>query len=422
MDYFTRYDIYPLSFNSKCIPFAEWISLLTLGLAPLIVHVASGSTSVSCLATRKPRWYDYVCHYNPTSILWRYATITDRRIRAQYWSNSDMATSNAIFWTEEGWDGREHMIEYAAPYCAHLPEHPHAELISSTMIKTVIAVAQGVGAFYPLVDSLTHDTYYGDNYVNMLGVDSVFTPVAIFGLLRLFAARWLTEDYIYTQRSDIQMNTLPSGPDNKTSSTEHLIASRPTSPMNVIARYRPTSYWPSRLFRTVYVLILLLFWGVNAVYIIPLNLAASTYRKALSVTMFTTATLYLYLLTITIILTLYYFARGRSTTTIIPCISSPLYRLYSYGFFLGSLALIVIASIETNHNPGGGYTSINWGNLTACDSFLYPLGIQGSNLMGVTGIIDPRYPHYHEPLFTSNISDVSYSTWEFKGYCSGHAV
>lgn len=314
------------------------------------------------------------------------------------------------------------VIERAAAYCAHLPEHPHAELISSTMMKTVIAVAQGVGAIYPLVNLLAHTGTYVGGYVNLLGIDTVFTPVAIFGLLRLFAARWLTEDYVYTQRSDIQMKTLPSAPDNETSSTEHLISSRPASPMNLIARYRPTSYWPSRVFRTVYALILLLFWGINALYIIPLNPAANTHGRYLTATMFTTATLYFYLLTTTFLLFLYYFARGRSTTTIIPCISSPLYRLYSYCFFLGCLALIAIASIETNQYPGGGYTSVNWGNLTACDSLLFPVGLQGSILTAVTGIVNPDYPIVHEPLFTSNISNTSYTTWGFTGYCSGHIV
>ncbi|ETS84517.1 hypothetical protein PFICI_02542 [Pestalotiopsis fici W106-1] len=414
----TRYVLLPLSFNSKCIPFSEWISLLTLCLAPLIVHVVSGSPSGSSLAAKRPHWYDYVCHYNPTSILWRYAAITDRRIRALYWSNSDMAASNAIFWTEIGWDGREHMIISAASYCIHLPEHPHAELVSSTTIKTVITVAQGIAAFYPLVDSLVNVKSSG-SYVGMLGVDSIFTPIAILGLLRLFAARWLTEDYIYNTRSDIPLKTLPSVPEDESGSTEHLMSPRPTSPMDVIARYRPTSYWPSRVFRTVYMLILVLFWAVSALYVVPINPAPNSLGRFMTTTMFSTAMLYVVFLTITVILYLYYFLRGMSTTTIIPCISSPFYRIYTYCFFLYIPALIAIASIETNRNPGGGYTSVNWGNLTACTSTLYPVGIEGSNIMGLTTLVNPDLPPVHEPLFMSNTSDDSYWTFGFQGYCSG---
>jgi hypothetical protein len=313
------------------------------------------------------------------------------------------------------------VIEYAAPYCAHLPEHPHAELISSTMIKTVIAVAQGIGALYPLVASLFQVTYNGSTYVNLFGVDTIFTPVAVFGLLRLFAARWLTEDYIYTQRSDIRIKALPSATKDEPSITEYLMSPRSASPVEVIARYRPTSYWPSRVFRTVYILILVLFWAVNALYIIPIDSRANA-GAGKTVTMFMSTILYFFLLSGSVLIILYYFARGRGTTTIIPCISSPFYRLYSYCFFLGCLGVIVIASIETNRNPGGGYTSVNWGNMTACDSYLQAIGVRGINVIGITGIVDPDYPPNMEPSFTSNTSDASYYTWNFTGYCSGHMV
>ncbi|KAI0141952.1 hypothetical protein BJ166DRAFT_91024 [Pestalotiopsis sp. NC0098] len=417
---YTRFVIDDISFNSKCIPFSEWMGLLTVCLAPLIVHIASGATSVSCLAPERARWYDYVCHYNPTSILWRYVAITDRRIRALYWTNSEMAATNAIFWTPAGWDGREHMVTTAAPYCCHLPEHPHADLVSVTMIKTVIATAQGFAAFWPLVGHLVN-IENSNSYVSSFGVDSIFTPVAVFGMMRLFAARWLTEDYIYTMRSDIPMKALRAV-DSDSGSTQHLMSPQPVPSFEVIQRFRSTSYWPSRVFRTGYFLLLLLFWAVCALYVIPLS-AISAYGRYMTTTMFFVAIYYLVFLTITVALFAYYFIRGKTTTTIIPCMSSPFYRTYTYCFFLGSLALMIIASIETNRNPAGGYTSENWDGHanSACSSEIYFVGIKNAILSAVTST-QPPLADGSVPSVTTNSSNATYYMYDFAGYCSGKLV
>jgi hypothetical protein len=59
----------PLQYNSSCITFTEWVSLFTLCLAPLTAHIISGAPSVPYLSHTRPKWYDHLCHYNPTSPL-----------------------------------------------------------------------------------------------------------------------------------------------------------------------------------------------------------------------------------------------------------------------------------------------------------------------------------------------------------------
>lgn len=90
------YQVLSISYSSYCISFAEWVNIFRLCPAPLFAHIISGTPSPSYLALTRPKWYDRLCIYNPTSILWRYAVIADRRIRAKSWHHNDLAAANAI--------------------------------------------------------------------------------------------------------------------------------------------------------------------------------------------------------------------------------------------------------------------------------------------------------------------------------------
>lgn len=103
----------PARYQSQDIALSEWVTLLTLCLAPLIAHVVVGTPSPSYLCTSRPKWHEWICHYNPTSVLWRYTAITDRRIRARFWNRADLAATNALFWTPRGWDGSEAMVQHS---------------------------------------------------------------------------------------------------------------------------------------------------------------------------------------------------------------------------------------------------------------------------------------------------------------------
>lgn len=87
-------------------------------------------------------------------MLWRYAAIADRRIRARDWSRVDMAAANAIFWTSDGWDASESMVERSLLYCTHLPDHGRVALLSVDMLKTGIVTLQGVQTFVVLIRAL----------------------------------------------------------------------------------------------------------------------------------------------------------------------------------------------------------------------------------------------------------------------------
>ena len=134
----TPLTVLPIRHQSQDIGFSDWITLLTLCLAPLIAHVVVGTPAPSYLCNSRPKWHQRICHYNPTSILWRYAAITDRRIRANSWNNADLAATNALFWTARRWDGSEAMVNRSLSHCVHLPERSRISIFSREMIKTLI--------------------------------------------------------------------------------------------------------------------------------------------------------------------------------------------------------------------------------------------------------------------------------------------
>lgn len=114
--------ILPVHYQSYGISVSDWITLFTLCLAPLFAQLISGTPQPSYLHTSRPKWHDRLVLYNPTSILWRYAIIADRRIRAWKWDKVDLAASNALFWTADGWDGSEAIVDQAMRKCTFLPE------------------------------------------------------------------------------------------------------------------------------------------------------------------------------------------------------------------------------------------------------------------------------------------------------------
>jgi len=170
--------------QSQDIQFNEWIDLSTLCLAPLIAHIIAGVPSATFRhPERRPKWHERMGIFNPTSIIWRYFAILDRRVRAKSWDALTMAASNAVFWTSEGWDGSEAMITKSDEYCLRKPAHTHIDFFSGTSAKTLIVALQGVEALYTLLLGITSPK--SNKYANLVAFNFVFTPLAIFGLLRL---------------------------------------------------------------------------------------------------------------------------------------------------------------------------------------------------------------------------------------------
>ncbi|KAH8882997.1 hypothetical protein GQ53DRAFT_664608 [Thozetella sp. PMI_491] len=363
------FQVLGIRYAAQGIGFTEWVSLFTLCLAPVIVHILSGTPQPTFLSRTRPRWHDRIGHYNPISILWRYGAITDRRIRATAWGPADLAATNALFWTSTGWDGSDEMAARSLMFALRFPQTGHSPLFSADTAKTVVTTLQGLqtlAMFYgPIVDKTEKPPSFA--------LGSLFSGVALWGLIRLLAARWLTDDFVYRTSNEAPRPSEDSL-DLCGMSEEHGILA--TSSI----RFRPTSYWLSRLFRIG------LFIIVTALALVP-----SIYMAKISVVSFTNFLMALFGVLLGAIFlsiyTYYTFWRG-CRSTILPCISSTWYKAFTILFYLFCIFMMVCSAIETTKTPCGVYK--NWNDHNPCPGFV-PIGANPESLyfglaaLGVNG-------------------------------------
>ena len=329
----------PISFNSGSISFTDWITLLTLCLAPLLAHIVAGAPEPTILNSTRPQWHDRALLYNPTTILWRYFATVDRRIRSHrgLWTPQRAAASNAVFWTSDGWNGSKDMIISSRHYIVHLPERPRVKLLSKSALKSLIVTAQGAQAIW-LVTADFFAAHASESFV--LAIDSLFVPLAVMGLMRLFAAFWLLDEFTYSY-------------DNANFEGEKAQLQSQSS-SRLLSDLENTATWGSRIFRALVWSIVFLFWtmclfnfGIGRGYA-SLNWTTSLLLANLY---------YMFWLTCTAIIFACYFVRGHTNSTIIPCISSVWYKIYSAILTLATVILIIIVAIETQKLPCGRTTT-----------------------------------------------------------------
>ncbi|KAI1505779.1 hypothetical protein F5X99DRAFT_367656 [Biscogniauxia marginata] len=345
--------ILPITYQSQETTFTEWIALLTLGLAPLVAHIVAGAPHPSYLCESRPKWHDRICHYNPTSILWRYAAIADRRIRARSWDKTDMAASNALFWTSKGWDGSEDMVVDSLVHCTHLPERSRVGLCSLEMIKTLIVTMQGSQAVAIFARGLGGGPGTTSNFIYHIGLDYIFFPLAFIGLARLFPGLWLTEHFAYAPCHDMTTIDVPTiRKDILRVSTDSLMGQSITT-YSTHHRFWPTTIWPSKVFRAGYLLPLLGALTITIMYTVP----GFGGKRVFTWTTFLVSLFYLILFTASLVTCGYYLIRGN-TSTIIPCIGSVWYKAYTLIIVALAGLLIAISCVETRQTVCGKYTSM----------------------------------------------------------------
>ncbi|RYP58671.1 hypothetical protein DL770_010382 [Monosporascus sp. CRB-9-2] len=414
----TVVQVFPLTYQSQGITFATWITLFTLCLAPLVAHIVAGVPQPSFLCSHSPKWHERICHYNPTSIIWRYAMITDRRIRAKSWDREDIAASNALFWTSRGWDGSEAMVTAGLAYCTRLPDHARVAIFSQEMIKTIIVTLQGIQALIPLISGLS-TSHASDSFVQWMAVDTIFFPLSILGLFRLCCAAWLTEDFLYSISQVVRRGPTPANSANETRTSFENFLDEPLPSDANQNRFRPTTFWASIVFRVVYLLPILAMSTTCILYLGPWTAKdiTSPISNGLTMTSFLLALSYLLFISTTAIVCAYYFARGH-TTTVIPCISFLWYKAYTVVVIGLGIALIVISCMETRKTPCGIYTSGSGevADIDACldeNTTVVPVGPGKSHF----GLASTRWDR-HDGNETS-LEPHQFSVFNFTGTCLG---
>jgi hypothetical protein len=347
------------SYQSYTFDFAEWITLLTLCLAPLLAHVITGVLSIAHLSHSRPRWHDILPLYHPTTIIWRYMILVDRRIRAAAWDVGDLAAANTVFWTLDGWAGDEHIVASSRRYLTRPPEIGRLRsLVSSETLGTVITTLQGLQAAYSMVAQVSTS---GPSHSKGTTMADVFTWLSILGLLRVPAAAWVTNDFAYTYKMPKDFATLDIPVEEvmtqETRTGWQRIPSGGGRHENKASRFTQSA-WQSKLLRSAFFAcgIGITAYNLFITFIQPVIRYEKIYATTTNI-----LSLPLYALLVsptTILFGAHAFRKPEDgLSTIIPCAKTWWYKIYVIFWYLLAVSVVVIAAVETTIDRCGHYSS-----------------------------------------------------------------
>ncbi|KAI9856325.1 MAG: hypothetical protein M1813_009161 [Trichoglossum hirsutum] len=343
--------VVPLSIRTNIADVNGWFNLITLCIAPLATHIVFGLAEPVVLAGRHPPWTERLPLFNPASIVWRYFAITDRRIRAKCWDRADMAACNAAFWDGERWDGSEEVMIASRRLLIKLPARSRVSIVSGSTIATLTMAFQGVQAAAVIVNEIfSAPAPHGG------GLPALFSFLAMIGFSRLTPALWLSNEYGYTEGGEPGKQNL-AGPHDYLLVADN--AERESSQVTremVSKRLHPVSDWRGFLFRAV------CFWvGTVTTALSLMSLlrgilwelphVENDVTSSLTVSGLLMSSMYMILVPGIFIIHTVNIASG---STVIPCIQSRWYKLYTYVLILLASSAFVVGTMETRVISCGG--------------------------------------------------------------------
>lgn len=204
-------------------------------------------------------------------------------------------------------------------------------------------------------------------YTVMDCVNGLFIPIGILGALRLCAAPWLSDDFLFRKPDIFKLNNVSpfenhAPKDSRRWSIDSLIDEYSPEAMARnhpdITTPRAERMWASRLFRAFYLLPIMGCFVIDFLFITPW-VGTFGWVGIWTTTSWTLGLYYLAHLLPTLAIFTFYLSRGPIQSTMIPCISSWWYKIYSMFIVAFTVVLIIIASIETNETVCGKYTSLD---------------------------------------------------------------
>jgi hypothetical protein len=372
------------TYQSQAINATTWFDYITVCFAPLIAHVVAGvspitpfSSSSSCdprASSSLPSWTARLPHFNPISIVWRYYAIADRRLRAKDWDSADMAACNAVFWdTATGrFDGSEEIMVKSRAWLTKVPEQNHVPLLSASSLSSVVLTLQAAQAMFFIVAALVPNVPYHIGN----GLSYVFFPLSCLGLPRLVAAFWLSGDYEYLNAENLELVrgvTRSSAGAAEKEVTGHVVeypvGEERSVEASVSDRLHERHCWRGIVYRIFWIVSSCALLGTSAAatsklwWGYPENMPYSSVSRLMGNGM--------YFVTTSAAMLIYgtYILMGRTHTTLIPCIHSTWYKIFT--IILMAMALVAVLSnfLETRQLLNGTATTLpefDCANLPIC--------------------------------------------------------
>ena len=345
--------------QSQGLPLPNWFQQFTLCLAPLVAHVAGGVVSPTLLpnTTPPPSWSARLTHFNPISIIWRYYAMGDRRVRAKSWDRADMAACNAVFWVGERkrWDGSEEIMVKSRAWITKIPDIAHVDLLSGSSVTSLVITAQGIDATFLIICSSIPGSPYRISGV----LSGIFTPLGCLGLMRLPALFWLSSDYGFMNYSTPQSVPLLVQPDLEKVVSDNILQLQASHvDMTVQDRLLPPHCWKGMMYRIFWLLTIWGILGISAAGCTQLWWGYPSFLPYQATTGLVFDSMYLVLAVASIVIHTFYVVTGKATSTIIPCIHSTWYKIFTLAWMVAAFLCVVIAALENRLTADGSFTTL----------------------------------------------------------------
>jgi hypothetical protein len=362
------------TYQSHALKVTTWFDYITVCFAPLVAHVAAGVSPITpfssspcdpCASSSSslPSWTARLPHFNPISILWRYYAIADRRFRAKDWDSADMAACNAVFWDSATgrFDGGEEIMVKSRAWLTKVPEHSHVPLISASSLVSVVLTLQASQAMFLIVASLFPNVPY--HFGN--GLPYVFFPLSCLGLPRLVAAFWLSGDYGYLNAENLELVrgvTRRSVGTVEKVVTDHVVE-YPVGEERSVEECVSDRLYERHCWRGI---VYTIFWIVSSCALLGTSAAATSklwwgYAENMpysSVSHLIDNGMYFVTTSAAMLIYCTYILMGRTHTTIIPCIHSTWYKIFSIILMAMALVAVLCNILETRQLLDGTATTL----------------------------------------------------------------
>lgn len=302
--------------------------------------------------------------------------------------------------------------------------------MSKTFIESVIITAQGFQAIYDLAK--------GTQGGWQVSIATIFYPLTIFGLLRLPAAYWLSEEGCYshvtseeTGRESLVDGSIALKEEKQYLSSSQIfqISGSPADSMlhsNQTSHFeaRPSNNWRGRAIRTLFLFCNFLIACVATRFIAPWT------PSVLTITAFFQIAQIFYLATSTFLIIGFYCRKHQQTTVVIPCIQSAWYKVQTVSVFVIWIILFALACVETKKTACGGFNTIPTiydqscaktgtylTTLKAIDQSGHKYGSQFEAEQSSLPLVNKSFSGYYVGSSTGNGTAIQFMP--FDGWCRG---
>ena len=253
-----------------------------------------------------------------------------------------------------------------------MPEKPHVRFWSASSFTTLVQTEQGAQMIYLIAQGYIR----GSRHVR-LGLPGVFAGLQLLGLIRLFAALWLSSDYSY-------MNFRGSGLGSEIRETplekqvrENILEARVSNHLlevNIRDRLLPLHCWQGIIYRAFW---LSTIWSILGSAAGACSEVFWYYPPGLpydASSHLVWQILYFALSFFGILIHTFYIIRGKTQSTIIPCIHDSWYRIFTIFILILAVVCTVLSCLETRIRSDGIVTTLPEFLCGGAGALCFPVG------------------------------------------------